>query len=123
MKKKERVVLIGASSKPERYAYMALQLLAAYGHYIFPVNPRETEILGHKVYANMSGISGPIDTVTLYIGPEKSMRLKESLCKLRPGRVIFNPGAENHALADALREAGILCVEACTLVLLKTYQF
>jgi uncharacterized protein len=123
MNKKERVILIGASSNPERYAYMALQLLADLGHHVFPVNPKETEILGHKVYGELSEIRGAIDTVSMYIGPEKSMRLKAPLCDMKPRRVIFNPGAENPALADILRAEGVFCIDACTLVLLKTDQF
>jgi len=123
MKKQERVVLIGASAKPDRYAYMALQLLTDYGHMVFPVNPRESEILGHTVYANVDAVPGPIDTVTLYVGPAKSKDLQAALCCLNPGRVIFNPGTENPALAENLRQAGILCIEACTLILLKTDQF
>ena len=42
---------------------------------------------------------------------------------LKPRRVIFNPGAENAALAEALEKAGIGCEEACTLVLLNTGLF
>jgi predicted CoA-binding protein len=124
MKKPETVVLVGASSKPDRYAYKALALLAEYGHQVWPVNPRETEILGHKVYPSLGDIpSGPVDTVTLYVGSDKSTALRSSLSALRPKRVIFNPGAENPDLAETLRGEGIVCLEACTLVLLRTAQF
>jgi uncharacterized protein len=123
MTKKERVVLIGASAKPQRYAYQALKLLSEYGHHVLPVNPKETLILGHVVYAHLEDITGPIDTVTMYVGSEKSSLLEDSLLTLRPKRVIFNPGAENKPLADTLMAAGILCLDACTLVLLKTSQF
>jgi predicted CoA-binding protein len=124
MKKQETVVLVGASSKPDRYAYKALALLAEHGHQVWPVNPRETEILGHKVYPSLADIpAGPVDTVTLYVGPDKSTGLQSALSALHPKRVIFNPGAENPDLADALRREGVVCMDACTLVLLKTSQF
>ena len=124
MKKTENVVVVGASSNPDRYAYKALLLLAEHGHQVFPVNPREKEILGHAVYARLADIPAvPIDTVTLYVGTERSTHLLADLRALRPKRVIFNPGAENPALAEALRSEGIVCIEACTLVLIKTAQF
>jgi hypothetical protein len=124
MKKKETVVLVGASSKPDRYAYKAMLLLAENGHHVFPVHPREKEILGYPVYARLADIPVvPIHTVTLYVGAETSRALHAALSTLRPKRVIFNPGAENLVLAEALRSEGIVCMEACTLVLLKTSQF
>ena len=54
---------------------------------------------------------------------EALARLEGDLLQVAPRRVIFNPGAENPDLAAALRQHGIECVEACTLVLLATDQF
>ena len=119
----ERVVIIGASDNPERYSHQAQLLLRQHGHEIVPVHPKLTEIEGVRVVADVSAISGPVDTVTLYVGPQISLTLKDKLIALKPRRVIFNPGTENAALEEALTNAGIACEEACTLVLLRTGQF
>lgn len=68
-------------------------------------------------------VSGHVDTVTLYVGPEVSSELESAIAELHPDRVIFNPGAENPALKAALEANGIGTEEACTLVLLNTGQF
>ncbi len=73
--------------------------------------------------ADLSLISGPVDTVTMYVGAAISAGLQDKLVALKPRRVIFNPGAENAVLSEALQKAGIACEEACTLVLLNTGQF
>jgi predicted CoA-binding protein len=119
----ETVVILGASDKPERYAYQAMRQLRAQGHRVVLVNPRLDHIEGHPVVHDLADLSVPVDTVTLYVGAAVSSGLEEKLRTLRPGRVIFNPGAENPALAASLREAGIQTEEACTLVLLRTGQF
>ena len=119
----ERVVIIGASDNPERYSHQAQLLLRQHGHEVVPVHPKLTEIEGVPVVADVSAISGPVDTVTLYVGPQISLTLKDKLIALKPRRVIFNPGTENAALEEALMAAGIACEEACTLVLLRTGQF
>ena len=119
----ERVVIIGASDNPERYSHQAQLLLRQHGHEVVPVHPKLAEIEGVPVVADVSAISGPVDTVTLYIGPQISLTLKDKLIALKPRRVIFNPGTENAALKEALTNAGIACEEACTLVLLRTGQF
>lgn len=45
------------------------------------------------------------------------------IVRMRPRRVIFNPGTKSVETIEALRRAGIDCIEACTLVMLKTGQF
>lgn len=120
---KETVVIIGASSNPERYSHRALQLLKKHGHEVVPVHPRLAEIEGIPVVADVDLISGPVDTVTMYVGAAISSGLQDKLIALKPRRIIFNPGAENASLSDALQKAGIACEEACTLVLLNTGQF
>jgi predicted CoA-binding protein len=117
------VAVLGASPKPERYSHQAVALLQAKGHTVFPVNPGSAEILGLKVYARLADIPATLDTVTVYLSPERTAALADEIAAARPGRVIFNPGAENPELAAALREHGIEVVEACTLVLLRTEQF
>ena len=120
---KERVVIMGASNNPERYSHRALLLLQKHGHEVVPVHPKLAEIEGIPVVADVGLISGPVDTVTMYVGAAISSGLQEKLFALKPGRVIFNPGAENASLADALQKAGIACENACTLVLLNAGQF
>lgn len=119
----ERVVIVGASDNPERYSHRALLLLRKHGHDVVPVHPKLAEIEGVPVIADLSLITGPVETVTLYVGAAISAGLTDKLVALKPRRVIFNPGAENAALAKELAKAGIECEEACTLVQLNTGQF
>lgn len=118
----ETVAVLGASPKPGRYSNKAIRLLREYGHTVIPVNPAQTEIEGLPVAARVEDLAG-IDTVTMYVSPAHSDVLLPGLLALHPARVIFNPGAENPRLAQALEDAGIRVEEACTLVLLRTGQF
>lgn len=122
---KERVVIVGASPKPERYAYKAMQALLKHGHEVVLFNPTlpQSSIEGHPVVKSFKEVEGPVDTVTLYVGEKISATMAEPLQTLSPRRVIFNPGAENAGLEASLREANIHCQQACTLVLLATQQF
>ncbi len=115
--------VIGASGNPDKYSYMALKLLEEKGHRVFPVHPSMKDIEGRKVYASITDISEPIDTVTLYVSHEVSTRLADAIFQKAPRRIIFNPGAENPELEKNAKTKGIGALEACTLVLLKTGQF
>lgn len=119
----ETVAILGASPKPDRYAYKALELLHEYGHRTVPINPAFKEIQGEKCYPTISEAPAPIDTVTLYLGEMRSNPLIDEIIGAKPHRIIMNPGAENAALAARAEEAGIEVVEGCTLVMLRTGQF
>lgn len=114
---------MGASHKPERYSNKAIRLLQEHGHEVIPVHPRLDAVEGLQVAHSLSEVAGAVDTLTLYIGPERSSTVAEAIVQLRPGRVIFNPGSESPELEARLDQAGIAHEQACTLVLLRTGQF
>ncbi len=123
MTDKERVVLLGASDKPDRYANRAFKLLRRHGHEVVPVNPALKELDGVPVVARIEDIIGPVDTVTIYLGSARLAPLIDALIALKPRRIIANPGTENDALRQRAAAVGIEYTEACTLVLLSTGQF
>ena len=72
------VVVLGASPKPDRYAFMAMERLQQHGYKAVPVNPAFPEILGEKCYAGIGDVPGAIDTVTVYLGEARRTFLKQS---------------------------------------------
>jgi len=119
----QRVVVLGASPKPDRYAYKAMQTLRKHGYDAIPVNPAYEQILGSKCYSRISEVPAPIDTVTVYLGKRRSDPLIEHVTNARPRRIILNPGAENDDLIRTARERGIEVIEGCTLVMLSIGTF
>lgn len=108
----ENVAVIGASTREDRFSNKAMRLLAEKGHNPIPVAPEQEEILGRKVYPALSGIPERIDTVTMYLGAQRQGPVIDDVLQRKPRRVIFNPGAENPAAYERLREAGIAVIEA-----------
>ncbi len=121
--KKERVVVLGASNKPERYAYKAMEALVKHGHEVIPVNPALKEIKGIKVINRVEEIKDEVDTVTLYVGPERLAGMAAAVAALKPKRIIANPGAESGIMKTEAEKNNIEYIEACTLVMLSTGQF
>lgn len=120
---KQRVVVLGASPKPDRYANRAVRLLLEHGHDVVPVHPRYPSIEGLPVAAGLDQVNGDVDTLTVYVAPDRSTALAPAIVRLAPERVIFNPGTENPQLQAALEQEGMQVVSACTLVMLSTGQF
>jgi predicted CoA-binding protein len=118
-----RVAVVGASAKPERYSNRALRMLQSAGHTPIPVSSLGQDILGLKGYPAVSAIPDPVDTISMYLSPEKQEPVIRDILATAPRRVIFNPGAENPEVYAELSRHRIEVQEACTLVLLSTGQF
>jgi hypothetical protein len=118
-----RVAILGASAKPDRYSYLALRALLEKGHQVFPVNPTLPEIEGIRTYPSLADLPDRVDTITVYLAPQRSRLLARDIIDCRPRRVVFNPGAVNRSLMEALRAEGIEATEACTLVMLSLGSF
>ena len=57
------IAVVGASNNPSKRGYHAVRelLTSGYPHPVYPVNPRETEVLGLRAYPAVSAIAAPVD--------------------------------------------------------------
>lgn len=115
--------VLGASNNPGRYSFKAVAMLKEYGHTVAPVHPALDVVAGIPVFASLADVPGQIDTVSVYVNAERLEKLIDEIIVCRPRRVIFNPGTESPVVRERLEAAGVHCVEACTLVLLRTGQY
>ena len=115
-------LVIGASEKPERYAYKAVKMLQEHGFKLiaFGLKPG---CIGNVLIQTTFPEKTEIDTVTLYVGPERQATLIPEIIALKPRRIIFNPGTENPDFIKLAQDADIETVIACTLVLLATESY
>ncbi|MCG6870439.1 MAG: CoA-binding protein [Gammaproteobacteria bacterium] len=121
--KDHHVAVLGASPKPQRYSNLAIRLLKSKGYRVSPVNPAFAEIEGLATYHSLRLIEESVDTLTLYVSPRHIEPMIEDIVRLRPARVIFNPGTESRVLERRLAGASIPHFDACTLVMLRTNTF
>ena len=93
------------------------------GYDVIPIHPKFEEIEGLSVVSDIGLITQKVDTLTLYVGPEKSKNMLDSIISLHPGRVIFNPGTESQVLETHLAKHNIPYIKGCTLVMLENGTF
>jgi predicted CoA-binding protein len=118
----KKTLIIGATTNKERYAYKAAQKLTEAGHPIIPFGIKKG-IVFEKEIINVWNNFEEVDTVTMYVGPERQNQYFEKIVSIQPKRVIFNPGTENEAFQSILAKANIYFEEACTLVLLSLNEY
>ena len=120
--KNKKTLVLGASTKPERYAFKAIESLVAKGHSVLAIGQNAGEVSGIKIQTKLIPIKN-IDTVTLYLNPLRQREYYNYIIEAKPKRVVFNPGTENPQFYQLLQSNGIAVEVACTLVLLATNQY
>lgn len=115
----KKTLIIGASTKSDRYAYKAAERLLANDHDIYLLGSRTGELFGKEIVTEPIPFSD-VDTVTMYVSAKNQEGYYDYIKSLKPRRVIFNPGTDNPEFAQHLETHGIATEEACTLVLLAT---
>lgn len=119
---KKNVLVIGASLKSNRFSYLAVKQLRQFGHQVVAVGKKQGNIFGVDILTDFD-FDLPIDTVTIYLNPTNQSDVIESVFKLNPKRIIFNPGTENAVFIAQAKEKGINVTIDCTLVMLNTATF
>ncbi len=114
----KKTLVLGATTNPARYAYLAVQRLSQKGHEVVPVGIKTGKINGIPIMQGQPEVED-VDTITLYLGAERQREYYDYLLSLKPKRIIFNPGAENPELAELAEKQKIEVVEGCTLVMLS----
>jgi predicted CoA-binding protein len=122
MTKNKKTVVLGATSKPEKYAFKAISLLVEKGHSVIAIGQNAGEVAGVKIKTKAIPLKN-IDTITLYLNPARQRDYYNYIVEAKPKRVIFNPGTENPELYQLLELNGIQVEVACTLVLLTLNQY
>lgn len=120
--KTKKTLVLGATTRPDRYAFLAINKLVESGHPVVGIGIQEGEVAGVKIQTKQIPLKN-IDTVTLYLNPVRQRDYYNYLIGLKPRRIIFNPGTENPEFYQLLKANNIKVDVACTLVLLSINQY
>jgi predicted CoA-binding protein len=114
----KKTVVLGASPKPIRYSYSAVEQLTSKGHEAVPIGIKDGAIAGIEIIKGTPEVDD-VHTVTLYVGPKRQPPYYDYIFNLKPKRIIFNPGTENPELIQLAKDRGIEVEVGCTLVMLS----
>ena len=118
----KKTLVLGASPDPFRYAFRAVQKLKENGFEVIPIGIRNGKIGDTDIVIGKPDLFN-IHTVTIYLNISNQRGYYEYILKLKPKRIIFNPGAENLEFAQLAKEEGIEVEFECTLVQLAIGKY
>lgn len=103
------IAIVGASANPEKPSHGIMKGLIAAGYRVFPVNPKETEVLGQKAYASLAEVPGPVDIVDVFRRSEDTPAIADEAVAAGAKTLWLQLGVTNDDAA-ARAEAGGLTV-------------
>ena len=120
--KNKKTLVLGASTNPSRYSFLAINSLIAHQHTVLAIGNKKGTVGGVEI-SNENVMVKDVDTITLYLNPNNQKPFYDYILAIQPKRIIFNPGTENDELENLAKNAGIETIEACTLVMLASNQY
>lgn len=116
MQMKKRVAVIGASANPNKYGNKAVRAFIQKGYEVYPVNPKEEEILGLKVYKSISEVPGELDMVSVYLPPEVTLKVLPEIAQKGCKELWLNPGSESPEVLEEAEKLGLNVIQACSIL-------
>ena len=110
------VAIVGASSNRRKFGNRALRAFERQGFIVLAITPNEAEVEGHKTYASVLDVPGPIDMATVYVPPAVGVKVVEQLAQKGVPEVWLNPGADGEAVVKRARELGLNTIQACSIL-------
>jgi len=104
------IAIAGLSSNPDKPSYSIAEYLKKQGYRIIPVNPTASEILGEKVYPDLSSIPDKVDVVQVFRKPEDVPPIAGEAVKIGAKVIWMQEGIVNEEAAKSAREAGLQVV-------------
>jgi len=117
MKTSETIVLLGASSNPNRPGYMAGKFLHNKGFQLHAVAQKKGQLDGLAIH-DTSNPPEHADTISVFLNPDRQKNYYDYILNLHPKRIIFNPGTENPELIELATQRNIQIIKGCTIAML-----
>jgi predicted CoA-binding protein len=103
------IAVIGASDKQHRASHGVMKFLQDRGYRCIPVSPRLAgqSLLGETVYAALSEIPEPVDTVDMFINSAAADALTDEAIDIGAKFVWMQLGVSSADAAERARKAGV----------------
>jgi predicted CoA-binding protein len=114
---KPTIAIVGASSNRSKYGNRAVRAYASRGYDVYPVNPHEETIEGHKAYPSVTAVPvAELDCISIYLPPVVALEVLDDIARKPAKEVFFNPGADAAEVLAKARQLGLPIVVGCSIV-------
>lgn len=112
------VAILGASADRSKFGNKAVRAFLARGYTVYPVNPKGGEVEGLAAYQSLAEIPADVklDRISVYLPPAVGLKVLPEITARGCGELWLNPGSESDELVAAAEKAGLVTIQACSIV-------
>jgi uncharacterized protein len=110
LKTVKNIAVVGLSPNASRPSYGVSAAMQGFGFRVIPVHPAAKEILGEKVYPNLSAVPEQIDLVNVFRSAEFIDEVVDECLALGLKRIWIQEGIVNEAAARRALAGGMTVV-------------
>jgi uncharacterized protein len=108
------IAVVGASTKKDTPAHYIPRYLQSQGYRIVPVNPREGEMFGERVFSSLRSVDVPVDVVEVFRPPAEAETVAEDAIAIGAKVLWFQPGTHTAAAIQTAAGSGLTVIsERC----------
>ena len=115
MRSAETIAVVGVSARSDRASHEVAEYLIEAGYEVYLVNPRETEILGKKVYDRVQDLPKSVDIVDIFRKPVDVLPVVEDAIEALAGAIWMQLDIVNQEAAELAQMSGLeVVMDRCT---------
>ena len=108
----KNIAIVGASPNPTKDSNMVTKYMIDSGYNVYPIYPKEDEILGRKVYRSLADIEDKVDIVVVFRKPAAVIAVADAAIARGDVDVLWTQlGIVNNKAAKKAQEHGIKVVQ------------
>ncbi len=112
LQKYKNIAIVGASPNPAKDSHKVTKYMIDAGYNVFPIYPKEDEILGQKVYRSLKDIPEKVDIVVVFRKPEAVNAIADACIQRGDVNLLWTQlGIVNNEAAKKAKEHGIDVVQ------------
>lgn len=104
------IAMVGASSDPSKASHGMMRRMLAAGYEVIPVNPNETEVLGHKAYASLRDVLKKVDIVDVFRRAEATPPIADEAVAVGAKVLWLQLGIRNEDAATRAEAGGLTVI-------------
>lgn len=101
------IAIVGLSANELRASNFVGFYMQRHGYRVFPVNPREQEILGETSYASLADVPEPVDIVNVFRAPDAVPEIARDSVAIGAGALWCQFGVISEEGARIARDGGV----------------
>jgi uncharacterized protein len=101
------IAVVGASTKKDTPAHYIPRYLQSQGYRIVPVNPREGEMFGERVFSSLRSVDIPVDVVEVFRPPAEAETVAQDAIAIGAKVLWFQPGTHTAAAIQTAADSGL----------------